>query len=472
MTAIEKMYDAESFRSTAHKLVDSLADYLLDVKNKPAIPYVEPSEALAYWQRDFENGITEEPNLLFEDIINKSIHLHHPRYMGHQVCVVAPIAAVSSLLDGFLNNGMAVYEMGMVANALENLISKMMAKKIGYDDKSGGILTSGGTLGNLTAMLAARAKKAPTDVWTKGSSEKLAIMVSAEAHYCIDRAARIMGLGDDGIIKIPTDDNFQMRTDLLADYCEKATNEGFTIIAIIGSSCSTSTGSYDDLVEIGKFAQEKNIWFHVDGAHGGAVIFSKKHKHYVKGIENADSVVIDWHKMLLTPALVTAVVFKDNADCHQTFQQKAQYLWDNQTSRDWYNSGKRTFECTKLMMSVKVYAIIKTHGIDIFEEHVDYLYDLGLAFGQIIKTNPSFELGANPSCNIVCFKPKNFSNDQVKAVRNQLLVEGKFYIVQTDIMGITYLRVSLMNPLTKITDCQDLLTEIEIISKKLGFDID
>ena len=467
MTNLQKVYAPESFREQAHQMVDLLADYLLVSQSaeNQTIPYQSPEENLAFWQKDFEEGINENPNIFFKNVIEKSTHLHNPRYMGHQVGVVAPLAATASMLSALLNNGMAVYEMGLVSNPLEKIVTDLMAKRIGFDKESGGILTSGGTLANLTALLAARSKYSPTEVWQEGNNEKLAVMVSEEAHYCIDRAARIMGMGSEGIIKIPTNKNFQMRTDLLEKYHQETTEKGFHVIAIIGSSCSTSTGSYDNLEEIGKFCQGKNLWFHVDGAHGGAVIFSEKYKYKVQGIELADSVVIDWHKMLLTPALVTALIFKNNEDSFQTFQQKAQYLWANQTSKDWFNSGKRTFECTKLMMSVKVYALLKVYGEKILAENVDYLYDLGSQFAEIIENHPNFELGINPECNIVCFRLKNTQNAQIQLIKQKLLEDGKFYIVQTILHDQMYFRVSLMNPLTTLKELKELLAEIYRLSE-------
>jgi L-2,4-diaminobutyrate decarboxylase len=462
MINIQKAFSPDSFREQAHQMVDLLADYLSASQNREnqAIPFQSPEENLAFWEEDFAEGVNENPTEFFKKVIEKSTKLHNPRYMGHQVGVIAPIAATASMLTALLNNGMAVYEMGLVSNPLEKIVTDLMAKRIGFDEKSGGILTSGGTLANLTALLAARAKYALTEVWEEGNNEKLAVMVSEEAHYCIDRAARIMGMGSKGIIKIPTNESFQMRTELLEKYYQDAINKGFQVIAIIGSSCSTSTGSYDNLEEIGKFAQEKNLWFHVDGAHGGAVVFSEKYKHKVSGIALADSVVIDWHKMLLTPALVTALIFKNNDDSYQTFQQKAQYLWANQTSQDWFNSGKRTFECTKLMMSVKVYSILKTYGEELLAEHVDYLYDLGKQFAEMIEVHPRFELGVIPECNIVCFRLKDKQDIEIQEIRQKLLNDGKFYIVQTILREKTYLRVSLMNPLTTIEDLVELLEEI------------
>jgi len=152
--------------------------------------------------------------LLWDEIIKRSIHLHNPKFMGHQVSSPLPLAALTGVLTGMLNNGQAVYEMGMTGNALERIVTGWLANKLDFANNAGGLLTSGGTLANLTALLTARALKVPTDVCEHGSSDKLAIMVSEEAHYCVDRAARIMGLGSDGIIKIPTNNRFQMRTDL------------------------------------------------------------------------------------------------------------------------------------------------------------------------------------------------------------------------------------------------------------------
>jgi L-2,4-diaminobutyrate decarboxylase len=465
MKLLEKAYSPDSFRQQAHELVDLMADYLQSVQSQTqqtVIPFQKPEESLAYWQNDFEKGIDENPINFFKNVIHKSTSLHHPRYMGHQVGVVTPLSATTSMLTAMLNNGMAVYEMGLVSNPLERIVTDLMAKRIGFDEKANGILTSGGTLANLTALLAARAKF--TEVWTDGNQKKLAVMVSEEAHYCIDRAARIMGMGSEGIIKIPTNEAFQMKTELLEKYYQEATQKGLKVIAIIGSACSTSTGSYDNLQEVGAFAQSKNIWFHVDGAHGGAVIFSEKYKHLVKGIELSDSVVIDWHKMLMTPALATALIFKNGDDSYETFHQKAQYLWANQTSQDWFNSGKRTFECTKYMMSVKIYAMIKTYGEEIFTEYVDYTHDLAKNFARMIETRPNFELALQPDSNIVCFKLVQEGKDLNPQIRQRLLEEGKFYIVQTTLRDKFYLRVSLMNPLTKEKDLKELLDEVERIN--------
>ncbi|OIN58145.1 pyridoxal phosphate-dependent decarboxylase family protein [Arsenicibacter rosenii] len=467
MELLTNAYSAENFRRQAHDLVDQLAGYLQSAQDQTlstVIPYQSPDENYRYWQADFAEG-SGDLNAFFNEVISRSTHLHHPRYMGHQVAPPLPVAALAGLLSGLLNNGMAVYEMGLVSNPLERIVSELLAQRIGFDPQtSSGLLTSGGTLANLTALLAARAVHAPT-VWQAGSSEKLAIMVSEEAHYCVDRAARIMGLGTGGIIKIPVNDRFQMRTELLGDYFRQAQADGLRVFAVVASACSTSTGAYDTIPPIADFCEKNGLWLHVDGAHGGAVVFSEQYRHLVTGINRADSVVVDWHKMLMVPALATALVFRRNKDAFQTFHQQAQYLWADQQSTDWFNSGKRTFECTKLMMSVKIYAILKTYGEKILAENIERLHSLAQYFAGAVASAPDFTLALWPESNIVCFRyqPENDMaavNERNSLIRQRLLAEGRFYIVQTTLNGAVYLRVSIMNPLTTTHDLDALLTEI------------
>ncbi|WP_299443784.1 aminotransferase class I/II-fold pyridoxal phosphate-dependent enzyme [uncultured Aquimarina sp.] len=469
---LKKLYNPSDFREIGHQLVDMFADHLDQVqtqKEQPVLTYQDPEKELAYWKEDMSSD-TDMMDF-YQKILDRSIHVHHPRYMGHQVAVPSVISSLSGLVTDLLSNGTGVYEMGMASNALEKIVTDFVAQKIGYGSDASGFLTSGGTLANLTALLAARKAKAPGMVWEEGHKEKLAVLVSEEAHYCIDRAARILGFGAEGIIKVPSNKSYKIDTSLLQEYLENAQNKGLAVIAVVGCASSTSTGSYDDLETLATFATNNNLWFHIDGAHGGGVVFSEKYKYLAKGIDKADSVVIDFHKMLLTPALNTALIFKNSEDSYKTFEQKAQYLWDSQQSREWYNSGKRTFECTKLMMSLKVYSIIKMYGEDIFEKNMDRLYDLGKVFAKLIEEKEGFELLIDPEANIVNFRytdvPSEVINSFNSRIREELILSGKFYIVQTMVGDNRYLRTSIMNPLTEKEDFIALLDEIQRIAHTL-----
>jgi len=462
---LQSAYDPKAFRAQGHQLIDLLADHLENVSQQsiPVNEWQEPNDQLAYWEKyKFD---TNSPIPFFEEVLRKSIKVHHPKYVGHQVVPTAPVSALAHLLSGVLNNGMAVYEMGSVATAIEKIVVNLLLEKVGFGRGGDGVLTSGGTLANLTALLSARQNTLKGDAWTDGSDEQLGVMVSSEAHYCVDRAIRIMGLGAKGAVKIPVDKDFKMRTDLLEASYEKANKEGIKIIAVVGSAPSTSTGMYDNLDEIANFCKRKNLWFHVDAAHGGAAVFSEKYKHLMKGTEAADSIVIDGHKMLMTPGIMTFLLYKNKSASYATFSQKAQYLWSASEEEEWFNIAKRTFECTKEMMSIKFFVLWKMYGEEVFSDFVNQLYDMGKTFVEIIQKRPDFEVAIQPDSNIVCFRKVKMGMNTAELnalnadIRTRLLHKGDFYIVQTMLNGELWLRVTIMSVFTKANDLEVLLDE-------------
>lgn len=460
-------YNPEIFRAQGHELIDKLTKHLSDNLNGTAPKsnyWNAPEDELEYWKQYLEGGKSED---FFDNLIQHSIHLHHPKYIGHQINPTLPITGLTGLTMSVLNNGMGIFEMGVAGTSIERIITDLLCEKIGFSNTASGFLTAGGTLANLTAMLSARKAKVTEDIWKEGNTKKLGVMVSDQAHYCIERAVGIMGLGESGLIKIPTDSNFAIQIDALEHYYNDAKSNGIEIFALVGSAPSTATGVYDNLEALATFCKSKNIWFHVDGAHGGAAIFSKTYKHILKGIEYADSVVIDGHKMLMMPALTTALLFKDENHSYQTFSQKADYLLELSNEKEWYNLAKRTFECTKHMMSIHWYAAIKHYGVTIFDDFVTTLYHLGEVFAGILNGDANFEIAIQPMSNIVCFRyyDQELTNNQLddinQTIRQELLKECEFYILQTKLNDITYLRTTIMNPFTTGDHFKELLSKIK-----------
>ena len=464
---MHKAYSAEDFRKMGHQMIDQLADHLhtsIEGKSQRVIDWQIPEDEHLFWRNFMENG---NPDDITQNLIQRCIHIHHPRYMGHQISPVVPITGLTNLLSAVLNNGMGIFEMGAAPTAMERVVTDMLCQIIGFDSSAGGFITSGGTLANLTALLSARQNFIRKNNLDPDAPGKLGVLVSEEAHYCVDRAVKIMGMGSSGIISVPVDDQFCLRTELLESSLEEAGKSGIQVIAVIGSAPSTAAGIYDDLDFMASFAERHGIWFHVDGAHGGAAIFSSKYKSLLKGVEKADSVVIDGHKMMMMPAITTALLFKDRKNSHLTFKQKADYLLEESEEEDWYNLAKRTFECTKHMMCLHWYTLLKIHGNTLFDDFVTRLYDLAREFGEIIKSDPDFELAVEPMSNILCFRYLGSSsestdlNENNKKLRQKILEDGTYYIVQTKLRDIHYLRTTIMNPFTTIEDFQGLLAKIK-----------
>lgn len=470
---LDRVFSDTDFTDFGTLLIEELGNHISNTtkgKNPKTIKWNSHEEELRFWENFLENGKEQD---FISEILNRTTHTHHPKYMGHQVAATAPITVLTSMVSSLLNNGMAVYEMGMSPSAIEKVVTDAVCKKIGFQKDFGGFLTSGGTLANLTALVSARKAKVSHDVWNGGHQKPFGILVCEEAHYCVDRAAKIMGMGERGIIKIPAMEDFGMDTSLLEAYYMEAVQKGIEVFAIIGSAPSTATGAYDNLQEISHFANEKNLWFHVDGAHGGAAIYSKKYKHLLKGIEKADSVVIDGHKMMLMPTITTALLFKDKTHMQNTFSQKADYLLNDTPEDDWINSGKKTFECTKTMMCLHWFVLLKFYGEELFNEYVTRQYDLSKEFESILHDDPQFELATSPQSNILCFrivkegKSTDELNEMNAKIRQQLLEDGEFYIVQTKLRGIHYLRTTLMNPFTTKDHLNHLLEKIKSVANAI-----
>ncbi len=476
-------YDAESFRSLGHALVDRLAEHLAacgaarpgDADAAPVLSIVAPAELEAEWSAALEAAPGGEPAeralALVDALLERSNHLHHPGYVGHQIAPPLPTAALFELVGGLLNNGMAVYEMGQLQTVLERRCLEWFAERIGFPESSGGLLTSGGSLGNLTALLAAR--QAQTGSWETGSHDgpPLAVMVSADSHYCIARAVQVMGWGAEGIVRVPVDADHRMRTDLLPELHDAATAKGKRVIAVVASSCSTATGAFDDLEAIADFCEARELWLHVDGAHGASHALSAKHRDVLRGVERADSVVWDAHKLALVPALITAVLFRDARHAARTFAQEASYLFEDDMAA--YDVGHRTLECTKRALGATLYAALHAHGTQVFTDNVDRLVDLAQDFARLLERSTDFELAVQPRTNIVCFRhvPAGFDGDLdalQERLRRALVDSGAFYLVQTRLAEGQFLRTTLMNPQTSIEDLVALLEALRSVNPAIG----
>lgn len=473
---LREAYDADSFRAAGHRLVDHLADYLATCAGNPppselpVLPWREPDDWVAAFDdllaRDGEHDL--QP--LLESFIRFSNHLHHPRYVGHQVGVPLPAAALADFATHLLNNATAVYEMSPLGTALERACCRWLARHLGWTAAADGIFTSGGSLGNLTALLAARQAKAGFDVWSRGEAggAPLAVLVGAESHYSVARGLQVMGLGAAGVVPVAVDAAYRLDPADLEPAYQRALADGRRPIAVVASSCSTATGAFDPLEPIAGFCAARDLWLHVDGAHGASAALSGAYRPLLAGIDRADSVVWDAHKMLMVPALCTAVLFRDGRRSYEAFAQEASYLLHQRDPRDeWYNLCGRTLECTKPSMALPLAAAIATGGERLFDAYVTSRFALGQRFGELLAAAPDFDLPVAPQGNIVCFRhrppglaPGPALDERQQAIRRAILREGSFYLVQTRLKPGLHLRVALMNPFTSEADLLALMDAV------------
>ena len=462
----------EAMRQVGARMVELLCCHLDAMRERvgPVLPSLDPERVLG----EVEAAVPElaEPTAerlleLVTRVLQAANKLHHPGFIGHQVAAPIPAAAAVEMVTALLNNGMAVFEMGPMHTACERRVVEFLATCVGFGEQAGGVLTHGGSAGNLTALLAARQAKAGYDVWGEGQRQPMAVLVSEQAHYCVARSAQVMGWGRDGARAVAVGQDYRMKTAALAHALQAAQADGRQVIAVVASACTTATGSFDAIDEIADFCAEHDLWLHVDGAHGASLALSRAHRGVLRGIERADSVVWDLHKLMALPALNTAVLFRDGRRSFEAFAQQASYLFDAAPPEEqWFNVGQRTLECTKRGMGVTAWCMLQWLGREWFEAHVDRLMASTQLLTGMLRDADDFELACEPQANIVCFRhrPAGLHAGELDrhqaALRARVLEDGAYYIVQTRLRAELWLRCTVMNPRSSAADFEGLLASL------------
>jgi L-2,4-diaminobutyrate decarboxylase len=465
----------------AQKVLNQLVDYVDraqqgEGKVLSQAPYVQVAEALELETLLRKGGLkADNVEAWLKTYLLHSQHMHHPRYMGHQVSVPHLASGIADFIHGVINNPMAIYEMGPSAATIEQVVVNWMLEKAGWFDreslhqlphKAAGVLTHGGSLANLTALLAARAKVAP-NAWKEGTPNDLAVLGSDVAHYSVMRALSIVGLGSQSLIPVKTNDMEVLDPDDLYRAYQESKSLDKRIMAVIANACATSTGLYDPIMEMGQFCKEHGLWFHVDGAHGASALITPVYQHVMKGLEYVDSMIWDMHKMLRTSTLSAAVLFRDKENMAKALSQKGSYLFHDKEEPG-FDLMPYTIECTKAGIGSKLFWVLAAEGEEALGSFVEGRYAITQQFYTWLKDQADFNCPYKPESNILCFQylPMAASNAEQLSVRNHIVKEGKFYITSTEIKGVRYLRVVIINPLTEMDDLKALVENIRHYKSK------
>lgn len=441
------------------------------------MPATELASTLQLEKWITEGGLQgESASHFLTSYLANSQRMHHPRYIGHQVSSHHLSAGIADMIQGVVNNPMAIYEMGPSGAVIEQTIINWMLQKVGWlqqesitdftprADNGAGILTHGGSMANMTAMLAARARIAPQS-WVEGTPADLVVMGPSVAHYSIARAVSVIGLGANSFVPIEVDDREVMLADDLPRAYQESLDRGQRVMAVVANACATTTGLYDPIAEIGAFCQEHGLWYHVDGAHGAAALLHESTRPYLAGVEMADSLIWDTHKMLRTTTLCAAVLLKDQQSLANTFRQKGSYLFHDKEEPG-FDLMPYAMECTKAAIGTKPFWVLATEGEGAVAEYVYQQYSTTKAMYELINAQPDFECPYSPEANILCFRYTSGTdgNDYQLALRNEIVKRGQFYITSSEIKGRRHLRMTVINALTSLADVESLLEHIRVIA--------
>jgi L-2,4-diaminobutyrate decarboxylase len=389
---------------------------------------------------------------VFTNVLAKAcISTDHPRNLAFIPSAPSEYANLFDLVVGASALYGGSWQEGAGAVFAENQAIQWLIDLAGLPATAGGVFVQGGTIGNLSALVVARAearKKVTTGRWVIACSE--------EAHSSIASAANVM---DVDILKIPVDSKGKLQGTAVADAIDNlhsTTNK--RVFAVVATSGTTNLGIIDDLKGIGKAAHDRNIWFHVDGAYGLAALCAPSVRKDFDGIENADSFIVDPHKWLFAPYDACALVYRNPDLAKQAHSQHASYL-DTLKDDNWSPSDY-AINLTRRTRGLPFWFSLAAHGTDAYAEAMEQTLTVAQQAAELVREHPNLELLSEPELSIVAFTRKGWASADYQKWSDQLLEDQVGFIPPSSHHGQPILRFAIVNPWTKITDIELILNRL------------
>lgn len=312
-------------------------------------------------------------------------------------------AILGELLSVILNNSMYTYKAAGPQIGVEKVILREVCEMIGWNENADGTLAPGGSMTNFMSMLMARDWAAAT-VPQQGMQQRMLVYTSKESHYSIPKNAAFSGIGRNNVRYIPTDEKGQIVVAELKKMVEEDLAEGGLPVMVNLTAGTTVMGAFDPIRPVSEICKKHNMWLHVDGAYCGSVLFSKKYRHLIDGVELVDSFSFNAHKMIGTPLSCSIIVVKDKKHLYDSFSNDASYLY--QTDHDEFNLGKTSLQCGRRNDALKFWTLWKSVGTDGLEKIVDHQFALADTAREYVRNNDDYTLYSYDETIAICFNYK------------------------------------------------------------------
>ena len=408
-----------------------------------------------------QNG--ESPSKVIEEIMDKvvsnSIHVTHPGSMAHLHCPPLIPAIAAELIIAVLNQSMDSWDQSTAATYLEEKMMKWMSEKLSLADSADGTFTSGGTQSNYMGLLLARDHYCQTqwnwDVKKLGlpaEAHKLRILCSEKAHFTVSKSASQLGLGEQAVVKIKTDAGMRMCISSLEEEIKRLKSDGYHPMCIAATCGTTDFGSIDPLEELGDIASRNGMWLHADAAYGGALVMSEKHHGKLAGINLADSVAIDFHKMFYQP-ISCGAFFVKNKSIFRYLSCHADYL--NPEEDELVHLVNKSVQTTRRFDALKLYMSRRMVGERNFSRMIDHTIELAKQTALWLRETPGIDVvNPEPELNAIVFRlsDEKDADGLNMYIYKKLLHSGEGLIAKTRVDGLQFLKFTLLNPQTTMAE--------------------
>ena len=387
---------------------------------------------------------------VFTEVLAKAcISTDHPRNLAFIPSAPSEFANLFDLVVGASALYGGSWQEGAGAVFAENQALRWLSDLAGLPESAGGVFVQGGTIGNLSALVVARAqarKKYP-------DTKRFAVACSAEAHSSIASAANIM---DVDVLKIETDSNGKLQGEAVGEAIDMLHASSDTrVFAVVATSGTTNLGIIDNLETVGKAAHDRDIWFHVDGAYGLAALCAPSVRPLFNGVENADSFIVDPHKWLFAPFDACALVYRNPKLAKEVHTQHASYL--ETLHDDSWSPSDYAIHLTRRVRGLPFWFSLAAHGVDAYTEALEQSLTVAKQAAELVRNHPNLELLCEPELSIVAFTRKGWTKVDYQKWSNKLLANQIGFIPPSSHEGQPILRFAIVNPWTKISDIEMIL---------------
>nr|WP_179503897.1 aspartate aminotransferase family protein [Nocardioides daedukensis] len=397
--------------------------------------------------------------------LDDAIWFHEPGYAAHLNCPVVIPALLAELFISSVNSSLDTFDQSVGGTFIERHLIDWTAERIGFAPTGApgqplgadGIFTSGGTQSNLQAMHLAR------DQFAHVAPKRLRIFVSVDGHFSIQKAARILGLGDAAVVCVPVDEQRRMDPLALESALERCLADGLVPMAVVSTAGTTDFGAIDQLGPIGALCRDHGAWFHVDAAYGGGLLASTRRRHLLDGIELADSVTVDYHKTWFQPVSASAVIVRDTSTMrHVTWH--ADYL--NPKDAEHPNQVDKSMQTTRRFDALKLWLSLRIMGPDQIGDYFDTVIDLAREVHDLVVQCRDIEVAAEPGLSTLVFRyrPAGACPEEVSRlntrIRSALYSAGRSMVAATRIDGQVWLKLTLLNPMATTEQILAIVDEV------------
>lgn len=471
-------FEPREFQQYLEKTAKIIAEIYSDKLDRRVFAGKSPEEVMSLFDEHLPESGQDLHALLDKvekDVVGTANMNIGPHFYGYITGGGNQVAILAEMISASLNQNNLKWHSSPVSTEMEKLVIRWVSQFIGYAECAAGAILDGGSTANFNCMAVARKNMLPGTMSDKGmyGFKPTTVYVSEEGHSSFDKAIDMLGIGKNNLRKVEVDQVFRIDTEKLERKIENDKQNGLNPICVIGIAGTTNTGAVDDLNKLADIARKHNLWYHVDAAYGGPAASVSETQKLFKGIERADSVVINPHKWLYVPFEAACILVKEPEKLRKTFSTIPDYLRSDNSKDGRTDLMEYQLPLTKSFKSLKIWMTLKAYGAERIRETIRKDIKNALYLAELIEKSDDFELLAPVSLSITCFryKPTGLSEQEVEDLNQRLIryieKDGRIFLTGTKINGKTALRTCFINPRTKTKDVEWIPEVIRDVGSKI-----